>query len=108
MSWIGSLICPGGLLGTLLYGWMIDRFGRKVSILSITFPQIFGWLFVAYAENEYHLYLARILSGFAGGAAFVAVPIYIAEIAETRLVTANIFVLECFYLTFTRPKKHTT
>lgn len=40
ISWVGSLICPGGLLGTLLGGWMCDKFGRKYSTCSVAFPQI--------------------------------------------------------------------
>lgn len=32
-----------------------------------------------------HLYIARFVGGLAGGVAFVAVPIYIAEIAETEI-----------------------
>lgn len=32
-----------------------------------------------------HLYISRFLAGFSGGVAFVAVPIFIAEIAETRI-----------------------
>ncbi|XP_063702742.1 facilitated trehalose transporter Tret1-like [Culicoides brevitarsis] len=85
ISWIGSLICPGGLLGTLLGGWMCDKFGRKFSTCVVALPQIASWVFIIFADGVVHLYISRFLGGLAGGIAFVAVPIFIAEIAETEI-----------------------
>uniref|UniRef100_A0A336LKQ0 CSON010693 protein n=1 Tax=Culicoides sonorensis TaxID=179676 RepID=A0A336LKQ0_CULSO len=85
ISWVGSLICPGGLLGTLLGGWMCDKFGRKFTACFVAFPQLASWTFIVFAKNVTHLYISRLLGGFSGGIAFVVVPIFISEIAQTEI-----------------------
>lgn len=85
ISWVGALLCPGGLLGTLVYGWMMDKIGRKMSICSTAIPQIISWMLIIYAKNEMYLYAARLIGGFVGGGLFVVVPAFLAEIAETRI-----------------------
>ena len=30
-SWIGSLLCIGAIIGTLLFGWISERFGTKIA-----------------------------------------------------------------------------
>lgn len=45
VSWVGSIMCPGGLLGTLICGWMCEKFGRKISICSAALPQIVRFLY---------------------------------------------------------------
>lgn len=40
IAWISSIIGIGGLVGTVIVGWMADRFGRKYSLLSMAVPQI--------------------------------------------------------------------
>lgn len=39
VGWIASVIGIGGLVGTVAGGWMVDRFGRKNSLLSMAIPQ---------------------------------------------------------------------
>lgn len=39
-----------------------------------------------YGINVYHLYLARFIAGFSGGAALAVIPIYVSEIAEDKYV----------------------
>jgi MFS family permease len=39
-SWIGALLCVGGVIGTFIFGWMADKFGRKISSCAIAFPQL--------------------------------------------------------------------
>lgn len=40
ISWIGSLLCVGGLIGTFLFGWICDKYGRKFSISCMAIPQL--------------------------------------------------------------------
>lgn len=42
-------------------------------------------MFIIFADSVTHLYISRFVGGLGGGVAFVAVPIFIAEIAETEI-----------------------
>lgn len=42
---ICSIIGIGGLVGTILVGWMADQFGRKNALLAMVVPQIVGFSF---------------------------------------------------------------
>lgn len=39
-STIGSILCIGGAVGTVLYGWFAEAFGRKWAMMSTFFPSI--------------------------------------------------------------------
>lgn len=43
IAWICSIIGIGGLVGTILVGWMSDQFGRKNALLAMVVPQIVGF-----------------------------------------------------------------
>lgn len=38
-SWIGAMMCVGGLTGTFLFGWITNRYGRKISLCLLAIPQ---------------------------------------------------------------------
>lgn len=84
-SWVGSILCIGGLLGNILFGWMSNVFGRKVPMLLVVIPQVLSWIFVIFAKNPIYLGISRFLGGIAGGATFILIPLYITEIAEDRI-----------------------
>lgn len=44
MAWVGSLIGMGGVVGTLVIGWMCDRFGRKFAMLFNAIPMLVSLL----------------------------------------------------------------
>lgn len=39
-SWITAMICPGGFLGNFLFGWITERYGRKIPLFLAVIPQI--------------------------------------------------------------------
>lgn len=82
LSWIGANVCLGGLFGDVFAGILLDRIGRKRTMILICLPQIALWVIAIFATDVYHFYIARFLGGFAGGALYVANPIYIAEISS--------------------------
>ncbi|CAO1413721.1 unnamed protein product [Diamesa hyperborea] len=84
-SIIGSILCLGGLVGTLLFGWLMERIGRKISICITAIPQAIAWFLIFYIPDLNVLIFSRFLSGLAGGGIFVIVPVYIAEISEDRI-----------------------
>ncbi|XP_055375648.1 facilitated trehalose transporter Tret1-like [Condylostylus longicornis] len=84
-SWIGSCISIGGFTGTLIYGSLLDRIGRKYTLLLLGIPNFCGWITIYFSTEVYHLYIARYLSGLTGGGLYVTVPIFIAEIANNNI-----------------------
>uniref|UniRef100_A0A336MU94 CSON006792 protein n=1 Tax=Culicoides sonorensis TaxID=179676 RepID=A0A336MU94_CULSO len=85
ISWIGSLICVGAVLGTLIFGWICNKFGRKISIICLSFPQLVSWILILIGTDVNYLYFARFVAGLTAGGVFIAIPLYISEIADTRV-----------------------
>lgn len=81
-SWVGSLVTLGAAIGPILAGALLDRFGRKNTILLSMILSAISWIIIGVIPNLYALYAARVLAGITVGVIFTAVPMYIAEIAE--------------------------
>lgn len=84
ISWIASILCIGGLAGTIIFGCIVDIFGRKIVMISIAVPQIAANILVLVGTNFYYIYAARFLFGLAAGGVFIMVPIFVSEITSER------------------------
>lgn len=51
MSWVGSLLNIGGLLGSLSGGFLMNTFGARTVMMSLSVPFVIGWLIIALAIN---------------------------------------------------------
>lgn len=38
ISWVGSILCIGGICGNMFFAWLSDKLGRKVSMLLAVLP----------------------------------------------------------------------
>ncbi|GAB0091268.1 hypothetical protein DMENIID0001_060870 [Sergentomyia squamirostris] len=85
VSLVNSIMTLGGMTGALIFGWVADRFGRKWPIIVGTMPQIISFILIATAKNVNFLLASRFLSGVAGGAMSVLLPIYVSEISENSI-----------------------
>lgn len=85
ISWIGSVICIGGFLGTILFGRMSTWFGMKTTLLLLMIPHCTFWLLVLSSTHVHHLYAARIIAGLSGGGALRTISLFIAEISENNV-----------------------
>nr|XP_967531.2 PREDICTED: facilitated trehalose transporter Tret1 [Tribolium castaneum] len=83
-SWIGSLMPLGAIFGPFLFGFLADKLGRKVTLMSLAVPYIVSFLTLAFAEVVGLFYFARVLTGLAVGGVFTVFPMYIGEIAEDK------------------------
>jgi MFS family permease len=52
MSWVGSLLNIGALLGALSGGFLMDKFGRRFILMTMSSPYIIGWLTISLAVDS--------------------------------------------------------
>ncbi|KAJ8931864.1 hypothetical protein NQ314_015130 [Rhamnusium bicolor] len=81
-AWIGCLVTFGAILGPLPFGFIAEKFGRKIGLLSIAIPHIISYCTMAFAKNIYLFYFGRLLGGLAMGGGYTLLPMYIAEISQ--------------------------
>lgn len=81
-SWISSLLAIGAIVGAPLTGFLVEKFGRKMTNLMLGFPFLASWALIVFTNSVTWLYIARILGGIATGGACVATPMYVSEISE--------------------------
>ncbi|XP_046744435.1 facilitated trehalose transporter Tret1-2 homolog [Diprion similis] len=84
-SWIASFMSVGSIFGSIVGVPIVDRWGRKMSLLLTSAPLFIACLLIAFATNYLWLYAARFIAGFGLGIIFTAIPMYMGEIAEDRL-----------------------
>ncbi|XP_047448643.1 solute carrier family 2, facilitated glucose transporter member 8 [Mugil cephalus] len=84
-SWFGSIVTLGAAAGGLLGGWMVEKIGRKLSLMFCSLPFVFGFTVIIAAQNVWMLYLGRALTGLASGVTSLVVPLYISEMAHERV-----------------------
>merc|ERR1719376_1050214 len=84
-NWIGSLTPAGALFGSLVGGYLADRFGRKGGMyVSALFFSV-GYLMLICADHVAYLYLGRFVTGIACGLVTTSCPTYIAEISSPHV-----------------------
>lgn len=79
--WLEVLITFGGLCGIALTLYLVDKIGRKPTIILASAAGCFAWILIACTHQIYLVFIARFIAGIASDVAFVATPMYIAEIA---------------------------
>ncbi|XP_048834954.1 solute carrier family 2, facilitated glucose transporter member 8 [Brienomyrus brachyistius] len=84
-SWFGSVVTVGAAFGGVLGGWVVDKIGRKLSLMFCSLPFILGFTIIIAAQNVWMLYLGRVLTGLASGMTSLAAPLYISETAHERV-----------------------
>lgn len=95
---IGLLYCVGALIGTFVFIYISHRYGSKFALNLLAYPQIGFWLIVIFGDSYHYLYFGRILKGITGGGVFSCIPMFIADIAEPKLVS-YILILKYLFIT---------
>ncbi|XP_065372328.1 facilitated trehalose transporter Tret1-like [Calliphora vicina] len=85
VSWIGSLFGLGSLTGNIVFGFLLNRIGRKWCMYLIVMPNMTAWILIFFSKSYIYLYVARFLTGTTGGGMFVVVPIFISEISDASI-----------------------
>lgn len=85
ITWLESIVMIGGFAGLPLTIFFVDKIGRKHSIMVSNIVGTICWIMLALADSVAVIYIARFISGVIGNVAFVATPMYIAEISEQHV-----------------------
>ena len=72
----------GGVMGVILLPWLMNKIGRKLTMLLMVPPLTLGWLLLIFLDPLF--YYSSLLLGFFGSVLYVLVPIYVTEISETK------------------------
>ena len=76
----------GALFSGLISGQVINRFGRRRTMLLVAAPLFLaGWALITFAHNYPMIFAGRFVTGYAGGTFPLAVPIYVSEVTEDAL-----------------------
>ncbi|XP_069015808.1 solute carrier family 2 member 11, like [Embiotoca jacksoni] len=87
-SFTVSVFCIGGLLGSLLVGSLVSKFGRKRCLLLNNFVAIFGAVLMILSQTAMSfemIMVGRFLYGINSGVSLSAHTMYLVECAPKRL-----------------------
>ena len=84
-GFVVSSVLIGATLGSIVSGRFADYIGRKYLLLITAFIFLIGTLGSATAPNIDILVISRMVLGFAIGVASFVVPLYISEVAPTKI-----------------------
>jgi len=95
------------LIGGIVGGSIIERFGRKKAILATGPPYILSWLLITFATNLPMMYAGRSIQGFCVGLTTLTLPIYLGETIQPEVrgtlgllptTIGNVGILFCYIL----------
>ncbi|KAF2895720.1 hypothetical protein ILUMI_10455 [Ignelater luminosus] len=85
ISYVVMIAPLGYLVGSPLSGFLLDKIGRKSTMLLLAIPEIIPWILIETSTCVEMLYIARFITGIADGALFTTLPIYIGEVVEPKI-----------------------
>ncbi|KAJ8954670.1 hypothetical protein NQ318_011361 [Aromia moschata] len=84
-EWLETALLLGSFSGLPLTIYLVDRIGRKKSLLLASFVVLLAWIAIALGNRIEYIFAARYFCGMCGNMAFVAAPMYVAEIADQKI-----------------------
>lgn len=82
ISWIGSVISLGAVIGAISAGYLISLMGPKHAIILFAIPEAAAWLLIYFGNHYYHIIISRVMSGIGGAGLVCALVLYISDIAN--------------------------
>lgn len=84
-SYLPVISAATSMVATPIFGWMCDKIGRKLTILTMLITQSAAFLSAAFAKSIYVFYLSRVFSGLSDACVFVAIPTYVGEVSTPKV-----------------------
>ncbi|XP_067644924.1 facilitated trehalose transporter Tret1-2 homolog isoform X2 [Eurosta solidaginis] len=84
-SWMAGLTALGAGFGSIAFGVLADRIGRKACLYILAIPLIASWIMVYYTYTVNYLLGSRFVVGLSTGGAFVIIPLFIGEISDPKI-----------------------
>lgn len=81
---VTSVLQMGAAVGAVTVGLLVDRFGRRRMLLSLSWVFMLGTLICVFAPHLTVLLTGRIILGLAVGGASVICPVYLSEMSPTE------------------------
>lgn len=66
-SWYTSTYSLASPFGSMIGGFMMDRYGRRITLATPLIPIIVAWIVMARAQSHIVLFTSRVFSGIFGG-----------------------------------------
>lgn len=97
VSWMAAGGSSGAILSTIVCGFFLDTIGRRLTLIFVAFPQLLSWVLLLVSTDPFFVIVARLLLGISGGGAFMAAPVFVAEISddEHRGMLGTLLSLSC-------------
>ena len=83
-AWIASVTNLGAIFGFPMTCFLMDRIGRKKTMIVYAIPYNISWIMIIFGKNFEVLCAARFIAGF-GNAAVATVTVYLSEITEKNI-----------------------
>ncbi|GLG93599.1 hypothetical protein R5R35_003750 [Gryllus longicercus] len=84
-SWIASLSSVTTPVGCILSGYLMDRIGRKLTLILTEIPAILGLLLISAATDINMIYVGRLLVGLGSGMVGAPARVYTCEVTQPHL-----------------------
>ncbi|GBP66540.1 Facilitated trehalose transporter Tret1-2 homolog [Eumeta japonica] len=82
ISWVAGIASFPLFFGNLISGYLMERLGRRMSLLMLSVPFVLGWIIIGLANEIYVILLGRFITGFCQGWLGPLGPVFVGEISS--------------------------
>ncbi|KAI4499671.1 hypothetical protein M0802_005241 [Mischocyttarus mexicanus] len=84
IAWVVNLLYVGVGIGSIIPFFLMNRIGRKKTLLLAALPKIISWIIIGVAADQASIFCGRILAGIGCGISYSVLPMYLGEISSKR------------------------
>lgn len=96
--WVVNLMYVGVGLGSIVPFLLMDRIGRKGTLLFAAIPKIASWILIGLAATIEQLYIGRLMAGVGCGITYSVMPMYLGEVSSKKTRGPLGSIDFCFFL----------